>query len=189
MLRQHLDTPAFDPAKVQVAIAAAKARARSLNRSLRAQAADEDDFQQAILLDLISRADRFDPSRGAWGAFVSVVTRHSAARIAHRQLRHAQAVTSLSGDHDVADDSRRVDGIELGLDLRRSCDRLPRRLKGIVDLIAETGSIADARHESALSPAGFYRALAELRLRFVADDLAPDRRLGRLARPLGRSLA
>jgi DNA-directed RNA polymerase specialized sigma24 family protein len=189
MPRQHSEPARFEPAALATALAAATARARSLRRSLKAPAADEDDFRQAILLDLIGRAERFDPNRGAWGAFVSVVTRHAAARIAHHQLRHAQATTWLSEDHDVADDSHRIDGIDLGLDLQRSCNRLPRRLKGLVGLIVETGSIADAQRESVLSPASFYRALAELRLRFLADDLAPNHRLGRLASPLGRSLA
>lgn len=191
MLRQHLDTPAFDPAKVQEAIAAAKARARSLHRSLRAQAADEDDFRQAVLLDLICRSDRFDATRGSWPAFVCVVTHHAAARLAKRQSRTAALITSLPPDHDVADDRCRVGAADLAIDLKRAVERLPPQLRNLVALIADTGNLACAQRASAVPTASFYRALGELRRRFIAEGVAtgPRADLGRKTDRIGRSLA
>ena len=70
------------------ALAAATTKARSLRRRLKAPAADEDDFQQAILLDLIHRADRFDPDR----AVPRVVRVHGDRRLLAGQRRLEAAV-------------------------------------------------------------------------------------------------
>ncbi len=180
MFQQGNGTIRHDRAALKVALAVASTRARSLRRRLKTQAADADDFRQAILLELVGRAARFDPCRGTWGAFVSVVTRHAAARLANHRLRHPSAAMVLSLDPDIADANHRVDAIDLGLDLRDSFDRLPRRLKRVVDLIVETGSVANAQRASGLSTASFYRALAELRLCFIADGLVPDHGSGRV---------
>lgn len=183
---KHQNTPQLEPAALAAALAAATTKARSLRRRLKAPAADEDDFRQAILLDLIHRADRFDPDRAVWGAFVSMVMQHTACGIAQRHLRHAGSVTELSPDHEFADDRCRIEDIELSIDLRRSRDRLPQTLRRIVESVGETGSVAHARRQSPMSTAGFYRAVSDLRLRLSADGLAPPRGVGRFAASVGR---
>lgn len=85
MQGKHPNTRQLEPAALAVALAAATTKARSLRRRLKAPPADEDDFQQAILLDLIHRADRFDPDRAVWGAFVSMVTRRQRIAVGSEQ--------------------------------------------------------------------------------------------------------
>jgi hypothetical protein len=149
---------------LRTALGAAEGRARGLRRTLRAQHADEEDFRQAILLDLICRADRFEDSRGVWPAFVSLVTRHTAARLARNQIRFCASSVALTSDHDIADDRYRESAVDLALDLRSALRRLPRRLQNVVNSIVDAGSLAGAQRASAMSSATFYRAVRELRL-------------------------
>lgn len=170
MLRQCPNRPPSEASTIADAVAAAEWLARRLSRRLGSVAADEEDFRQAILLDLIARADRFDPSRGTWPAFVSVVTRHAAAGIARDQCRRAALFLPLDDDEPI-DDRQPPGAADLAIDFVRETGRLPHPLMRLVDRIAEAGTVAGARRASAASPASFYRALRELRLRLVAAGL------------------
>src|SRR4051812_2126005 len=174
MHRQHSDQPFIDLAALATAIAAAQARARGLRNRLRLQAADEEDVRQSVLLDLICRAARFDPGRGPWPAFVSVVTRNATLRLAKKQIRLSATITQLDEEHDLADERCRASAINLGLDLQRAIRQLPRHLRSIVVRIAETGSLSGAQHASDMSRASFYRAVRDLRLRLIAHSSSPN---------------
>lgn len=174
MLRQYPNRPPSEASTIADAVAAAEWRARNLSRRFGCvAAADEEDIRQAILLDLIARADRFDPARGTWPAFVSVVTRHAAAGIAEDQCRRAALFLPLAEDEPI-DDRQPAGAADLAIDFAREVGRLPHPLKRLVDRIAETGTVAGARRDSAASPASFYRALRELRLRLIAAGLSVE---------------
>lgn len=171
MLQQHPYRPASGPSAIAEAIAAAEWQARRLCRRCGCPSADEEDFRQAILVDLIARADRFEPVRGSWPAFVRVVTNHAASRIARNEGRRAAL---LRPQYDPVDDRQRPASNDLAIDFAREIERLPRSLRGLVELIAETGTVAGARRASPLSPASFFRALRDLRLRLLAAGLAGE---------------
>jgi hypothetical protein len=168
MLRQHAPA-AFEPAQAAVAMAAARAVARGLRRRLRAQAADEQDFAQAILLDLIVRSARFQRGRGSWPAFVSNVTRNAAGRVAQKHIRNDRSTIALANADDRWADIPDARSTHIGLDLRRVLPRLPAHLRQLLDLVAESGSIAAARRAAGLSAPSFYRRVNELRLILLAE--------------------
>lgn len=174
MLQQHPYRPASGPSAIADAIAAAEWQARRLCRRCGCSSADEEDFRQAILVDLIARADRFEPVRGSWPAFVRVVTEHAASRIARNEGRRAAYFSPLADQDEPIDDRQRPGSNDLAIDFAREIERLPRSLRGLVDLIAETGTVAGARRASPLSPASFFRALRELRLRLLAAGFAGE---------------
>jgi DNA-directed RNA polymerase specialized sigma24 family protein len=159
MLRQHAFAPKIDAERTAVGVAQAARKARSLRRRAGASAAEEEDFRQDILLDLVARAGRFDPDRGSWPAFVCVVTGHAAATIAQRRGR--EAIELPAGDDDFVDSQSTM--VDLAIDLTRIFERSPERIQSVIALIAEEGDVASARRASSLSRASFYRTLSDLR--------------------------
>jgi len=167
MLRQHAFAPEIDAARTAVSLAQATRRARSLRRRAGASAAEEEDFRQDILVDLVARADRFDPDRGSWPAFVCVVTGHAAATIARRRRR--ETIELPAGDDDFIDP--RSVTIDLAIDLARIIDRSPEPVRAVVALIAEEGDAACAGRASTLSRASFYRTLSDFRRALRAQGI------------------
>jgi DNA-directed RNA polymerase specialized sigma24 family protein len=172
MLRQHADIGRIDAEALQVAIGAAQIRSRRLQRRLGAGWADAEDFQQDLLLDLIGRSDDFDPSRGSWPAFICVVTRNAAVKIAQRHIRLASSTVPLGPEHDLADDRSLVGSEDFVIDVQRALRRLPPDLQDLVSRIADKGDIASAKHAPPGSRASFYRALRNLRLHLVAQGVS-----------------
>jgi RNA polymerase sigma factor (sigma-70 family) len=82
-------------------------KAHELVKHARLTAMDADDVQQQIALELIQRQSCFDPNRGSWEAFVTVVCKSCCADI----LEHANAKMrspkreACSLDRHVADNS------------------------------------------------------------------------------------
>lgn len=172
MLHHPTHIPLHGPTALSVAMSAAHRRAGRLARQVTDPARDRDDHAQDILLDLVARSHRFDPERGSWGAFVTVVTRNAALTILARSSRPLAADCDVDElmlePHGHAERSMvtMIDADEL----RR---RLPETLGNILANLAETASVTDAQHASGQSPASFYRALRQLRLRLIAGGLAP----------------
>ncbi len=173
MLRPH-PTHAFDTARTATAIAAAGARAAGLRRSLKAQRTDEQDFRQAILLDLMVRSPRFDQKRGPWPAFVSVITRNAATDIAHREICR-RSTTVLGGDHEYPEETTSSIAEHVRIDLKRAIEKLPPHLAQLMQAIATSGEIKAARRATGTPPARFYRALAELRRHLIREGAALNR--------------
>jgi DNA-directed RNA polymerase specialized sigma24 family protein len=153
-------------------MAVAGRRAGTLARRINDPARDRDDHRQDILVDLISRAARFDPARGCWGAFVTVVTRNAARGM---PARHA-GVMVAAADIDVIADNGDVHGetaYAVKLDTAALLQRLPPSLLPVLMCFAEEGGVSDAQRASGMPAASFYRALRQLRLRLIAGGLAP----------------
>ena len=173
MLRPH-PTHSFDTARTATAIAAAGARAAGLRRSLKAQRTDEQDFRQAILLDLMVRSQRFDETRGPWSAFVSVITRNAATDIAHREVCR-RSTTVLGGDHEYPDETGSSIAEHVRIDLKRAIEKLPPQLAQLIQAIARAGEIRAARRATGMPPARFYRALADLRRHLIREGAVLNR--------------
>lgn len=172
--RQHTTAPLDDPAALAVAMSAAGHAARKVSRHAKDPAFDRDDHRQDILVDLVSRTARFDPARGSWGAFVTVVTRNAARTMLARHtgmIAFAPAEVEVLGDiaqaHAEAASAVRIDTTAL-------LHRLPPSLLPVVMGVAEEGGITDAQRTSGMPAASFYRTLRQLRLRLIAAGLAPQ---------------
>ncbi|MCA3573280.1 MAG: sigma-70 family RNA polymerase sigma factor [Aestuariivirga sp.] len=148
-------------------------RAGRLARQVRDPARDRDDHCQDLLVDLISRADRFDPARGTWDAFVTVVTRHAALTLLARN-RSSVVIETISPD-DLADPAGPTEAAALlSIDMKSARRRLPLSLCEVLDAIAEEGCVTGAQRIGTQPAATFYRALRQLRLRLIAGGLAPQ---------------
>ena len=173
MLHHSTPLPLQDQTALAVAMNAANRRAGSLARQVKDPARDRDDHRQDILLDLLQRAHRFDPVRGSWGAFVTVVTRHAALTLLAGHLRSA-AIETASAD-DLADPAGHVEAATLlAIDVNAARRRLPPSLGEMLDAIAEEGSVTGAQRAGTQPAASFYRALRQLRLRLIAAGLKPS---------------
>lgn len=172
MHSHHTPKHSLDDTAVGCAIIAAQHRGQGLARRIADPARDREDHRQDILLDLILRADRFDPARGSWGAFVTVVTRHAALTILQRHARSV-AIAVLVDKESLAQPRDVEAAAILALDAKAAQQRLPAPLLNILAQVAETGTVTDAQRMSGQPAASFYRALRQLRLRLVAAGLAP----------------
>lgn len=171
MLHPSTPLPLQDHTALAVAMTVARRRGGRLSRQVNDVARDRDDHAQDILLDLVVRARRFDPERGSWGAFVTVVTRNAALTILARSVQPAPVncdVDTLNLEpHGHAERS-----MATMMDARELLRRLPASLRNILVNLAETASVTDAQQASGQSPASFYRTLRQLRLRLIAGGLA-----------------
>ena len=117
-----------------------------------------------MLVDLISRAACFDPARGCWGAFVTVVTRNAARSI----LAHRTGVIAVSAEIETFADDTHVQAetaCAMKLDTMALLHRLPPSLLPILMGVGKEGGVTDAQRASGMPAASFYRALRQLRLR------------------------
>ena len=172
MLHHPTPLPLQDQTALAVAMSAANRRAGRLARQVRDPARDRDDHCQDILLDLLQRAHRFDPVRGSWGAFVTVVTRHAALTLFAGHLRSA-AIENIDAD-DLADPAGHAEfATLLSIDVNAARRRLPPSLCEMLDKIAEEGSVTGAQRAGTQPAASFYRTLRQLRLRLIAAGLRP----------------
>src|SRR5437879_2260556 len=90
---------------VGVLLHEAAAKASRLVRDLGLPGHERDDLRQELLVDLLARYKRFDPERGALGAFAGAVVRHRAMGLASRIVRERTIFVSvcsqdLSWDRD-----------------------------------------------------------------------------------------
>lgn len=171
--RQQTPAPLDDPAALAVAMAAAGRRAGTLARHISDPARDRDDHRQEILVDLISRAARFDPALGCWGAFVTVVTRNAVRSMLARQASAMDVGADVETLADIAQGQAEAVSA-LKLDTAALLHRLPPSLLPVLIGVAEEGGVTDAQRASGMPAASFYRALRQLRLRLIAGGLAPQ---------------
>lgn len=169
MDHQHTAQALGDRAQLDVTIAAATHHARRLARNLVLAEADHEDFRQTILVAILTRSARHDPRRGSWATFVGLIARHATIDLA-RAGRGRLPTSPVETFKDVLTDP--VAGYpEPSLDLRAALATLPPSCRRLVALIAEAGSLADARRASTMSSASFYRHVHDLRLRLLMAGL------------------
>lgn len=172
MLHHPSHLPLQDQTALAVALSAAHRRAGRLARQVTDPARDRDDHAQDILLDLIIRSHRFDPERGSWGAFVTVVMRNAALTILTRSSK-SNAIDCNVDELMLEPYGHAEQSLATMIDAKALQRRLPAALKNVLAEVCKAGSVTGAQCARGQSPASFYRALRQLRLRFVAAGLAP----------------
>lgn len=163
MLRQHVIPRLPD---IAVAMAAAQQRARRLAQRHGLQHADEEDARQAILLDLVRRADRFDAARAPWPAFVTMVTRHAACEFG-ADLRRARSQPFVPLDEAPESVAATPDPDRL-IDIGKALASLPHSQARLLVSLLESDGVAGAQKTSGIPAASFYRRLRQLRRDFDA---------------------
>jgi len=166
----------WDHRLIRIACNTAHHHAARYARQRRLQRAEQEDLAQDILLAIIEAIPHFDPSRGTWSTFVTVVAR----RVAIDQARRPAAPEFLSlssaegqrlvGTLASADDPRFT--VEFGV----AADALPDEPHALLTCIARHADLAAARDSSDTSPATFYRQLGELRCWLRVVGMAPPSR-------------
>jgi DNA-directed RNA polymerase specialized sigma24 family protein len=162
--------------------------ARRLSHRLRFAHIDCEDIQQELILDLMERCEKFNPSKARSRTFFTRILCHKAAGILRFELRKKRRpsnghclpqdyVTPCVSNTDEEDmESRDCQGlddvpcsyqeIDLPLDIQTVIDNLPEPLCSICKQL-ESGSIADVCRELGLSKHAWWKLLRELRQHFV----------------------
>ena len=156
---------------------AARVHAHRIARSLNLTAYERTDVCQDLLVEMIPRFQRFDPSRASAATFIDVLARHAAHAVRGRYRRSAKQICHVSLDADshhgeLVNIAADVAAQELAMHVERAVSTLPRALRGLVDLLRH-GRTNEARRLSGLGHATFYRRLREIRLHFLAEGLHP----------------
>ncbi len=169
--------------QLQIALTAAHRHAQRGGRQLQLGQADRDDLRQDILVALLQRCGHFDPARGAWSTFVGVVARHAVAdRVRAEREGPSPAFVPLDVDDFPAGCSAtQQDAVDpnLPLAIERAVEDLPAEPRALLQLIHQTGDVADAQRASAQSGASFYRGIADLRFWLLAAGLRPPHGVAR----------
>jgi RNA polymerase sigma-70 factor (ECF subfamily) len=177
---RHPHQPAgWDPDRIAASLAIAHRYAHRGSRRLRLSRADREDLRQDILLTMLERAARFDPERGRWDAFATLLAQHA---VADRVRAHRRSPRPVFFDLDLdafpaGASATQADAVDpdIALDFARVGDEIPTPSGHLLDLIRTTTDIADAQRRAQGSCAAFYRAIAELRCWLHAAGLRPMR--------------
>ncbi|MBX6323817.1 MAG: hypothetical protein IRY94_18530 [Rhodospirillaceae bacterium] len=180
----------WDNDHMGVALAAARHHAARWARRLGRQRPDEEDLRQDILLAVVERAGRFDPSCACWATFVALLARHAVAdrRQAERRRRAVEMIPldldQVDADAAAAWAAARADrrdaaaAIALRIDLHALLGALPPTQRATLAVLLGTdGEPAAARRASGRSSSAFHRDVQELRLWLLASGLVDARRV------------
>ncbi len=74
----------WEKSQIEEALKLARILAAKAARNRRIAAADRDDLIQDILLALLQASIHFDPARGSWGGYVTIIARRAIADQARR---------------------------------------------------------------------------------------------------------
>ena len=167
----------------------------------RTSTSDVEDIHQDLGLEIWRRAPSYNPDRGPFEAYASVVARSRAKNL--RAARHAgirdwrrttffcNELSALESSKlkvdQVSDDVYRsrlgsqphpaCDRRDLAIDLRRALSKLPRRLRSVAETLA-VHTKADAARKLGIARSTLYLLIKEIRQRFEADGLDAYLNLG-----------
>ena len=171
---QYLES-ALIAARVHVAQAAAR---------YGLSAAEREDMEQELLLELVKRHPRYDATRGAAGTFTGMVSKNRIGELVHDLISYRM----LFGDAplaEAANDPQAMDGLEdlvdqaqchgnqdLDLftegmalhDLRVAISHMDSDQSALFDLLCKHADLPAACGESGMSSATFYRRVADIQM-------------------------
>lgn len=154
---------------------AARVHAHRIARSLNLSGYERADVCQDLLVEMLPRFQRYDPGRASAATFIDVLARHAAhaVRIRYRgALRRDLSLDTDPTDGESVSSTAEVAAQELTIHVDRALSTLPPSLRGLLHLLRD-GDLSDARRESGLGHATFYRRLREIRLHFLTEGLHP----------------
>lgn len=153
-------------------------RARQLCRRPGFRCSDYDDLRQEMFLDLLRRADHFDPGRGSPVTFVRHVISSSVSNIlrTRRSARRAKELTALSIERT----TRKVNGMPMPLCDAVSEDDLHRRIGigrlSVIEQVERSDAIACVYRTLNAQERDMWRCLTRRSATAVARDMATSRR-------------
>lgn len=141
-----MPTRSIDPATLTFAQSLVRIKARQLARVIPSPAVNNrKDLEQELLLEIVVRWSRFNPSRGSAEAFVERVVERKLCKLlrdAKRAKRGSAASISLSCD-DAVDERDRIRDTCIRADVRGAMNAMPERDRRVCDqLLRETVSEA-----------------------------------------------
>ena len=184
---QSANDPYFD-----AAVNAARVRTHQLAARHGLSAAEREDIQQELMLDLLEHRHKFDPAKGSPGTFTGMVSKHRAVELLDGLIKQRMRYTDFgtaaqmmgaandpemgSSKADSADDC--IDSIHFkrdpdhdfftdGMamhDLNAAIAFMNGEQSALLDLLTEHSDIASACAASGLSTPTFYRRVHELRM-------------------------
>jgi DNA-directed RNA polymerase specialized sigma24 family protein len=145
------------------------------------------DLKQELILDLLRRSRKFDPTRGDWHGFVRGVARNHAAVLVMRKRRRASEVSIQdlingegTSEADVLDSLDRrpsraaVVALDHALDVRRIVERLPDHLRSLTGLLGRMPVKEVCRH-TGKSRSRVYEMTRQIREAFLRAGYTPSR--------------
>jgi DNA-directed RNA polymerase specialized sigma24 family protein len=176
----------WEKSQIEEALKLARILAAKAARKRRIAAADRDDLIQDILLALLQASIHFDPARGSWGGFVTIIARRAIAD----QARRPSAPPSISLDSKEAAGILRslaapAHDLDAHLAVTHAADEMPEAQRALLRSIFTHRDIAATRAASNVSTATFYRDLQELRcwLRIMGASPCATRTISKPALP------
>lgn len=179
---QAISNPnAYLPAAVNAAVANAWRVAHKIGLS----AEDREDVEQEILLELLERESRYDPTRGKPGTFTGVVSKNRAAELTQAIVRDRQHL-SFGGHTSAANESESdwldaladqddvmplwgettnyYDEVDAARDLDFAVALMDDEQRTLFALLTEHQDVPSACKGSGMSTATFYRRVDDLQM-------------------------
>ena len=146
--------------------------------------ADREDIQQELILDMLKRAQRFDPSKGSAGTFTGLVSEHRATELLDRLMKDRQrlifessaavandpdfnesgdgasdnVVLTWADDRDLFADSMALRDLETAVDFMND-DQI-----ALFEILMASEDLPSACKSSVMSTATFYRRVQDLQM-------------------------
>ena len=174
----------LDSTYFKSAINAAAARAYQMATRFGLSHADREDLHQELLLDLLERAEQFDPDKGSAGTFTGMLSKHRASEFLYRLTKDRWRLSFCSGnepDEDATDpldalaDTDSVvpqwseitngfDEIHAARDLDQALSRMDDEQRTLFALLVEHQDLPSACKVCGTSSATFYRRVTDLQM-------------------------
>lgn len=175
----HANDPFFDAVKN-----AAATRTYRMAVRFGLPAADREDIQQELILDMLERAHHFDPAKGSAGTFTGMVSEHRATELLdklmkdRRRLSFGSSPTAANdpefqepgeGDHDnvvpMWADDRDLFADSMALrDLETAVAFMNDDQIALLDALKANEDLPTACKSSGMSTATFYRRVQDLQM-------------------------
>ncbi len=163
---------------------AAKVRVAQVAARYGLSAAEREDMEQDLLLELVKRRDRFDPSKGAAGTFTGMVTKNRVGELVHdlitdRMLFGGAPLAKAANDpqaldciKDLVDQATCECDQDLDLftegmalhDLSVAISHMDCDQSALFDLLCKHADLPAACGASGMSSATFYRRVADIQM-------------------------
>lgn len=147
-------------------------------------AAEREDIQQELILDMLERADQFDPTKGSAGTFTGVVSEHRATELLDALMKDRQRLSfgsnpTAANDPDFNEsgeaeqeqvvpiwaDDRDLFADSMALrDLETAVAFMNDEQNALFDILQANDDLPSACKASGMSSATFYRRVQDLQM-------------------------
>lgn len=179
-MNSNLTSDYLDAAKRAAAV-----RTAGLARRIALTPSEREDVHQELLLDLIARADAFDPSRGCANTYTGMVSEHRATELLDVMVKERIRMQSFPTDTEAANDADMCSGVEqLALefgslwgqdddlfactdtvhDLEQALACMSQEQMSLWQLLEACQDLAEACAKSGVPKTSFYRRVEELQM-------------------------